>query len=139
LALWSTTHTGASRRRLSLLEWEDEPVRVGRVAELGDTADEEHREAWEEVTGIEQAMVLVKLPLKQISVEFLYSLIHDLCFKEIHNYGEIPTFQRPLKLKSGVCQQHVSCEFLNVFSQCYAYWLGSYHFQKMTDIFTLQS
>ena len=56
----------------------------------------------------------VELPLKQISVKFLYSLIHGLHFKEIHNSGEIPTFQRLLKLKSGVCQLHVSCEFLNV-------------------------
>jgi hypothetical protein len=86
---------------------------VGRVAELGDAAEEEHQEA-REVTIIEYAIVPVELPLKQISVKFLYSLIHDMHFKEIHNSGEIPTFQRPLKLKSGVCQLHVSCEFLNV-------------------------
>ena len=87
---------------------------MGRVAELGDAAEEEHQEAREEVTIIEYAIVPVELPLKQISVKILYSLIHVLHFKEIHNSGEIPTFQRLLKLKSGVCQLHVSCEFLNV-------------------------
>jgi hypothetical protein len=38
---------------IRILEWEDESVRVGRVAELGDAADEEHQEAREEVTIIE--------------------------------------------------------------------------------------